>query len=107
LIRWKVLVVVTKGMVESFKPVIDRILATIVGFNALDDETKETAGNILGIAKAIEKFGACIYFFWDFLGENTEAIRATFEGVIGSIEFMWDSLVITVEGLFWGYGGLG
>jgi len=95
------LVVVTKGMVESFKPVVDRILATIVGFNALDDETKESAGNILGVAKAIESLGLAFISFGIFLGENTEAIRATFEGVIGSIEFMWDSLVITVEGLFW------
>ena len=93
------LVLLTKGMVEAFKPVILSILETTKGFNALDEESKESAGNMLGIAKAITSLGVEIGLMLVTIGKHAETMRIVFEGVIGSIGFMWDSTVITVEGI--------
>ena len=93
------LVTVTKGMAEVFAPLIESIIETVKGFNNLDEADKESAGNIIAIGKAITDLGIVFAGFLVTLGEHADAIQTTFELVIGSIEFMWDSTVIVVEGI--------
>jgi len=93
------LVRVTKGMVDVFKPLIIDIIESAKGFNAMNDETKETSGNILGIAKAITGLGVAMSIALVTLGQNADTIKTVFSVVINSVKFMWDSTVLTVEGI--------
>lgn len=90
---------VTKGMFDVFAPLIQNIIESTKGFNDMDDATKETAGNILGVAKAITDLGAVTATLLVTLGQHAEAIETAFSLVINSVKFMWDSTVITVEGI--------
>jgi TP901 family phage tail tape measure protein len=93
------LALVTKGMVDVFGPLTENIIESIKGFNDMDDATKEASGNILAVAKAITDIGVITASLLITLGQNAEAIKTAFSLVINSIEFMWDSTVITVEGI--------
>lgn len=93
------LVRVTKGMAEVFGPLIADIIETAKGFNLLDDETQESSGNMLGIAKAITSLGVEIGLMLVTIGQHAETMKKVFEIVIGAVGFMWDSTVITVEGI--------
>lgn len=90
---------VTKGMFDVFVPLIQNIIESTKGFNSMDDATKETAGNILGVAKAITGLGVVTAGLLVTLGQHAEAIETAFSLVINSIKFMWNSTVITVEGI--------
>jgi TP901 family phage tail tape measure protein len=45
---------VTKGIVETWGPFVDALFEGVGAFNKLDDNTKEAAGNVLGISQAFE-----------------------------------------------------
>jgi phage-related minor tail protein len=51
------LIRVSKGIIEPWIPILDIIKDVVSAFNSLDNQTKETAGNLLGISQAVVTFG--------------------------------------------------
>lgn len=93
------LVRVTKGMAEAFAPVLDGIIGAIKGFNDLDNASKESYGNLLGIAKAITSLGMTIGLILVTIGKHADVMEAIFKDAITVIGFAWDSVLITIEGI--------
>jgi len=83
------LVRVTEGMVESFKPFVEAIMNSIAAFNAMDEADKRSAGNILGLAKALTTLGTGLTVLLLLIGDNAKQIEALFNAIAGVIKIAW------------------
>ena len=91
------LIVVTKGMVEAFEPMVTATINMVKGFNALDDAEKESAGNILGLAKLVTEFGIKFAAFAMTIGQHAELIETVFKDIATTIGFAWDSMATSFD----------
>ncbi len=85
----KSLITVTKGMVDSFKPMKDAILNSIEAFNRMNDADKEATGNVLALAKALTTLGSGLTTLLLMIGDNADKIESAFNVIIGSIQTAW------------------
>jgi len=83
------LIRVSKGMVDSFAPMIEALFNSVDAFNKMDDADKESTGNLLGLAESLVTLGAGFTALMLLIGDNADNIEATFNVVIGSIEAGW------------------
>ena len=93
------LIVVTKGMVDSFKPFVEGILNSVAAFNQLDEADKESAGNILGLAKAVTTLGKGLTVLLLLIGDTARDIETVFNIVIGAIEMLWGGFKVSIQGI--------
>lgn len=70
------LVRVTDGMVQEFDNFLDYVSGAVDEFNDLDDSTKESAGNILGIGKVVNEILPMIGAFADGIGAIGSGMQA-------------------------------
>lgn len=91
------LVRVTKGMIEVFEPMFIGIMNSTKAFNDLDNASKESAGNLLGAAKAIIDLGVMIGLALVTIGQHAGTVQTIFKDVATAIGFMWDSTAIVVD----------
>ncbi|EFK10214.1 phage tail tape measure protein, TP901 family [delta proteobacterium NaphS2] len=95
------LIRVTDGMVEGFKPFIQAILNSVDALNRMDTVDKETAGNVLALAKAITTLGTGLTTLMLAVGNNADDIKKAFEVVAGSIELGWGALKSGIQSIAW------
>lgn len=61
-IQWVVdsvssMITVTSGIVDQLRPVFEAIIGLITEFNSMDESTKKSTGNLLGLSIEIKEFG--------------------------------------------------
>ena len=95
----KTLIEVTKGMVDGFKPFVQAILNSVDALNKMDSTDKETAGNILALAKAITTLGTGLTALMLAVGNNADDIKKAFDVVAGSIELGWGALKTGIQSI--------
>jgi len=100
------MITVTAGMVEQFKPLWYAIEGTIEEFNASDDASKKSVGNILALAIEIENFGKTLTLvlgIMNWFGVKIEAVFDYFRDVawrVGNmVDIFKDLLTFDWEGL--------
>jgi len=93
------LIVVTAGMVEQFRPWVDGLISTIEGFNALDDASKKTTGNILALAKGVVDGGLLIVGALTVIGEHAELVTGVIDTVFGAVKIGINILQVAFDQL--------
>lgn len=91
------LIRVSKGMVDSFEPMIKALLNSADAFNRMDDADKEATGNVLGLAKALTTLGTGLTTIMLLIGDNADAIKSAFTVVAGAIELGYGALKTGIQ----------
>jgi len=91
------LIRVTSGMAKSFQPIWDAILNMIEAFNNMDDQTKETSGTILGLAKIVVQAGTLMTGVIFTIAQSADILERIFKTVGGTIGILWNSFQVAFD----------
>lgn len=95
------LVLVTKGMVDAFKPFATEIGKFFIALAQGDDEAKETIGNLLALGLAVETFGLKMAAAIAILSQVEKDWGFILDAMGATIKVFWNTLEIGVNGIKW------
>jgi len=90
---------VTAGMINQFRPFIQNIAGLISSFNDLDVQSKKSAGEILGLAKAVADAGLEIAAAIILIGGYADDLAPVFKVAINTIVSLFDAVKLVFNGL--------
>lgn len=93
------LINVTSGMVDSFKPVIEAFINWIEVAGESDTQAQETIGMVLGVAKAFTDAGGLIGAAIIAIGQNAETAERVWNTFLGTVQLAWNGFQIAFESL--------
>lgn len=90
---------VTAGMIDAFRPFFQNIVGFIQSFNDLDVASQRSAGEIIGLAKAVVEAGTNIALAILLIGDGADDLAPIFGVVIRTISGAFDSIVVVWNGV--------
>ncbi len=85
------LTITTSGIIEIFKEVFKQVREGISAFNDLDEDSKQSFGNILGSAQLVVMAGAKITLAIGAITATGAEMKSVFNVIVGSLKYLWNS----------------